>query len=251
MSQILTSSYKKNVNKKRIFYRKIIGFVVAIILIFLCLAIGLKGNKTSIYYVKNFYIVYADVFTNDNLATQMCTNVADKGGAGVVYQVQNKKYVVVSIYFNIDDANSVKKQTLSIFDTADILKISSAKLSKSVSKKINNCLEAKLYYQELYDFCEQLYSLCINIDKGQIGASEVYKQVITYKQKFNEYYRNLQKKEDKIFKQINNSIMLELSLINKFLDDALIANAVVKNIKKLYVNSIFEFIDMSNSVKYQ
>ena len=51
--------------------------------------------------------------------------------------------------------------------------------------------------------------------------------------------------------KVSRAIKTQNLKINKFLDDALIANAVVKNIKKLYVNSIFEFIDMSNSVKYQ
>ena len=228
----------------------LVGIILSVfIIIFVVVSVAVSNKKTKNYEAKSFYLVYAGKYTIANQATEACTKVSDKGGAGIIYAVGNTKFVVASVYFSQAEADKVKQQIVSAFNQSDILKISAPKFSKSVCNKIEQQFYCKLYYNSLYQLCKDLYSLTISIYKGELVANDVYKQIMKQKQLFAEIGAELKNNTDSISKIMQNSNLLVCEQINSFFSSAFVANNVAKHLKKLYVNTVFEFVDMCQAIK--
>ena len=223
--------------------------LLVVLFVFIIICVASTNAKTKPYGLKEFYIVYAGKFTVESKAAEVCTTVSDRGGAGVIYEKGNAKFVIVSIYFNLDDANKVKEQIKPVFSDCDILKITAPKLSKSSCNLIEKQQQCKMFYTNLYAFCKELYNLVLSVDKGEVTSSHVYKQVMQYKQKFVLISDKLKAQTDNVSKEMHSSLLIVEQQISSFFNSAFIANSVAKNLKKLYVNSIIEFASMCESIK--
>lgn len=250
MSKTLTHYYKNYylVHKKSHFKPIVCILLAGLILVFVVVMIAVSNSKTQNYGAKSFYLVYAGKYTITSQATETCTKVSDKGGAGVIYSVGNTKFVVVSIYFSQAEADKVKQQITPTFSESDVLKISAPKLSKSVCNSVEKQTYCKMYYQNLYSFCQDLYQLVIGIDTSTVSTNDVYKQIMKYKQLFVEVGEQLKTSSDAIGKAMYSSNLLVVEQINGFFNSAFVANNAAKHLKKLYANTVFEFVDMCQTI---
>ena len=249
MSKKLTQYYKKSIRKRP--YINIWAIVVSVIVItsFLMIALGVSAHKIKEYSEKNFYFVYSGKYTQINFANEQCTKVTDMGGAGVLYYVGNTKFVIINAYFNESDANSVKSKVVEMFSDAGVIKVTANKLSKKSAQHILSVSACKLYYRKFHDFCNSLYSMIIDYDLEKNMTSAVYKNVMLYKQQFQEISAQLQLNADDVSKNMYSSALLVIEQINNFFSSSFVSNNIGKYLKKMYVNAIIEFVDLCENIK--
>ena len=249
MSKTLTQYYKYY-KKNKTYTKKIIYCLCAfLLLVVFGISFGLSNSKTKRYSEKIFYLVYAGKHTLESKATEMSTTVSDKGGAGVIFYKENLKYVVVSSYFSEADANKVKEQIIGSFTNAGTLKIIAPKLSKKVCTLIEKQDSCKQYYKQHYEFCKTLYNLTLSVDKNEISGHEIYKIIMQTKQDISNISQRLKSNTEEISKNMYSSSLIVLEHINSFFNSSFIANSVAKHLKKLYINSIIEFVSLCEAIK--
>lgn len=209
----------------------------------------LSGKKAKKYAQKSFYIVYANKFVSDSLATEMCAQVSDRGGAGVIYAIGNTKFVVANVYIDNSSAKSVCAQIKDVYEFADILEIVAPKLKKSKCLQLENNTNFRQFYEMVYSACLELYGMVLQTDKGDLSCSECYKQIMKIKQNCEKLCEKLSESDDVISVSMYDSGLVLVQLVRTFFDSAFINNLVAKPIKKLYANWVFEFVNMCQRLK--
>jgi len=251
LSKTLTPYYKKfAVKKKKKRFKS--ACVLGILFVFVVMvagSLGIRQSKMQNFDAKDFFIVYTGKYILNSQATEACTKVSDKGGAGVVYSVENNKFVVASIYFNQTEATKVQEKIKTQFSEANILKISAPKLSRNTCKEIEKTAVCKLFYNSFYEFCQQLYTLTIKFDTSEVSESDVYKKILKSKQFLSDCESQLKKQNGEVCKLMQESNLVLVEQIDGFFSSVFISNNVAKYLKKLYVNSVIEFVNMCKTIK--
>lgn len=229
---------------------KIYFFVIAISVAVVMLMVSLFINKspTKFFNAKDFYFVYASKYTNRTKAQEMSVKVSDLGGAGTLYCVGNTIFVVISAYNTIADAQSVKEQVKTTFTDADIIKVSSKSFSKSASKSVHSLSPCKSYYTELYQFCMDLYTWGNSYDIGELDSSKLYKNIMRVKQNISNIMVGLKDLDNKFANCMYSSGLVMTEHIGSFFSSAFVSSNLTKYVKKLYINSIIEFLDMCSFI---
>lgn len=244
MSKTLTRFWTKN-NRWTI---AVVAVMVICLIATMCLGMVFSNKKVQKYARKTFYIVYADKLNSEILATELCAQVSDRGGAGVIYSVGNTKFVVVNVYFDYLSAKSVCEQIKEIYQSADILEIVAPQLEKSKCLQIESNTELSHFYEFLYSSCQELYNMVLQTDKGELVPNECYKKIMRIKENCEDFCTNLSSATDIGAVMCDSSLVLS-QLLRTFFDSAFINNLVAKPIKKLYSNWAFEFVDMCQRLK--
>lgn len=244
MSKILTRFSTKNGK-----WAIVVSVVMVICLVAtICIGTAISNKKAQKYAQKSFYIVYANKFNLDNLATELCSQVSDRGGAGVIYSIGVTKFVVANIYLDYSSAQSVRSQIGEIYESADILEISAPKLEKSKCLHIEGNTKLSRFYEFVYSSCQQLYNMVLQTDKGDLSSSECYKKIMRMKKNCEDFGAELSS-TDNVAVVMSDSALVFSQLLRTFFDSAFINNLVAKPVKKLYANWVFEFVDMCQKLK--
>ncbi len=218
-------------------------------LIMVCIGIANSNKKAEKYSQKSFYIVYVDKVNLASLATEKCAQVADQGGAGVVYSIGKTQFIVANVYMDYSSAKTVCTQICEIYPSADILEITAPKVKKSIALKLDSTASCKQYYEFCYSLCRELYNLVIEIDKGNIVASNCYKKVMDIKKKCQNYYSTITTQDDQVSLVMCDNLLVNIGQLDSFFNSAFIANIIAKPIKKLYTSWVFGFVDMCQQLK--
>lgn len=238
------------------FYFKFNKLIVALLCVaVLCCSVavfaGVETSKSKVkkYGEKVFYIVYSGKYLSTNLATEVCAQVADRGGAGVIYSVGNTKFVVANVYLDKESAKSVCSHISEVYPSADILSLSAPGLAKSMCLEIEKVEEFKQYYKFMYESCNLLYDLALSVDQDNLSASAYYKQIMQIKQKCQSLCEKLSKNNSQIGLTMHKTGLLVLEQVGNFFNLAFVNNSISKPLKKLYVNWAFEFVEMCKELK--
>lgn len=249
MAASLTSFYKnyskKSPAKEWHWGRTILvaALILAAVLVIICSVVA-QNKAAKVYASKNFYFVYAENCNSRSKATECAERVANLGGAGVIYNVGSSLFVVTSVYFADSDAKAVCQQISKTFPTAGVLKVSSAKVAKKTVKIIGQIPACKSYYTGLHRFCYNLQSWTAQLEKGDIDASKLYKNIMLFKQNVAGLAENLNEQDYDFAKAMYSSSLVINNQISSFFSSAFAGSDTAKYAHKLCVSAVVEFIDM-------
>lgn len=232
--------------------RLVVAFLCVILICSLIMVgIGVtKSNKRAEKYSqKSFYIVYADKVNSTSLATEKCAQVADQGGAGVVYAIGKTQFIVANVYLDYTSAKTVCSQICEIYPSANILEIIAPNMKKSLALELDSISSCKHYYEFCYLLCDELYNLALEIDKGNIVASDCYKKLMGIKKTCQDYCSVFVSSDDKISLAMYDNLLINIDLLDSFFNSAFVANIIARPMKKLYTSWVFGFVDMCQQLK--
>lgn len=195
---------------------------------------------------KNIYLVYCTKSDNMASAEYESKVVEDAGGSGVIYG-SRIKYIVASAYFDFQCAKKVTDNIKNQFSQAGVIKLD-CNLDKKQQKQINKILICKNYYEKLWDFCNEIYSLSIGLDKLEIKSSDVYHKIIDYRQQIKVLKDLLEKNNEKVAASCHSSSMVIIQIIDNFYQSAFVSSGLGKYLKKLLVMSCIELFDLKNLI---
>lgn len=219
------------------------ALIFAAVLVVVCSVIS-KNKAAKVYDAKSFYFVYAENCNTRAQATGCADKVSSMGGAGVIYNVGSRLFVITSVYFAEREAKQVSKQIEDSFPSAGVLKISSSKVAKKVAKTIGQLPACKSYYTELYGFCRNLHKWTAGLEKADIDASKLYKNIMQFRQNVSGLAENLKEQKYDFAKAMYSSCLVVNNQISNFFSSAFAGSDTAKYAHKLCVSAVIEFVDM-------
>ncbi|MBQ8468551.1 MAG: hypothetical protein IJ542_02215 [Clostridia bacterium] len=187
-----------------------------------------------------FYFVYAKKCNSIVAAEELCKDVANRGGAGVVYSAERQNYVIISAYLNKNDANNVQNAIKSTYLDSGIIEVRGAKQSK-LKKQFNKCSLYKNYYSLIVDLVGSCYELANAYETNKVSSSEVYRKTLSFRQRINDFKNSAKDNSDELVSKVYVSALVMSELIDDFYSSAFVSSSMVKYLRKLLVFSIIEW----------
>ena len=167
---------KKHNKKLKIFYiALIILFIFSIIfwIIFSIFNFFFIPKANSIQY----YAIYITLEAQDNqTAETKATKLKARGGAGVVFKLEQKFCAILSIYPNQEYANKVKSQLINQGFSPNILNLNTAKINLSKLDK-NQQEIAKNIHQKYLETINSLYDISTQLDTNILTESQAIMRI--------------------------------------------------------------------------
>lgn len=122
--------------------------VITLILFFLILVVVLlvfinNKKKENLFLPVNYYFVYADKHRKEQMLYTKKEEVKKLGGANEIYLHKNEHYLIVNVYLDKSEAETVLKNIKQKYSNAGVLRITTSTFSKSIKKEIVNSYEIK------------------------------------------------------------------------------------------------------------
>lgn len=166
--EIILIGKKRKHPKCRIFLIFSIIFLLIFFIIFLPIKSLFWTHSTP---TTNYYVVYADIDAKTyETAETKAIEYKARGGAGIVIKRENNFGVVLAIYPNKDNAQTVTKQLeqqniTAKIDTISLPNFSLNNMTKNEQKIVNNI------NQKYIDTLQSLYNLSYDLDTNRISQS--------------------------------------------------------------------------------
>lgn len=246
MQYCVTTSLAKRQYKHRL--KPVIFSILFFLIIFFITAILIISKRSNNYFLsKEFYFVCVGKSENESLLENEKSKIKDIGGAGLIIKNGEWFYVTSSVYFDEDDAKSVKSRLENAGFNAEILAIK----SKKIDKKYQNLFKQ---YQNHFDLFKFIYNLpqtletycyeyiCGRIKEGEfISSLTKIKLEIQSKQKLCEQEPN--DELNPLYNIINDIINNIDNLFNKFF----ISSKKESLCYECYSNVSYEFIKLCDN----
>lgn len=134
-----------------------------------------------------------------------------KGGAGYLYERDEKIFLLASVYENQTDAKKVKQNLASSGVSSSVIEISlsSTKISGTFSSDEKEVLLKAIksdfeIYQKLYDISISLDTLVCDLSKAKLDCSDVYANLVSTKSNFESFFKS--KLSDETFSKIQENL---------------------------------------------
>ena len=251
----MTKNYRKNFRRKS---KK--GFLFCLVLIMLGLVVTFNiadiissfiMGKGSIFYngniylsAKTFYAISIDSFEVFDDALECGGEVAQKGGAGYIYQ-SGEYYVLLAMYSSQLDAKSVQEKLREDKIESKIVNINIPKFTFKFSDKDEKIADVAKEFLKSFDF---LYDLAIKYDAGSASYEQT---IITIKNKIAEleYIRQVtpSSKQGLVIKEKSLKMIELLKSLTLVEKEGYLFNSTIKY---TYFEIVFDYIKLCKSISW-
>lgn len=244
---IIKKSKIKISNKKS----KLFGFICFVFAI--CIAyfiynissnlvsVSQQNESQVVINAKEYYAVSLVDYTNDEVAYQIAQDSKNLGGAGYVYNLQDRFYILVSVYEKEAEARNVKDKLVE----NNYKKASVVTLQAEEEKYLKSYINSAGFKQSLNIF-EDSFKLYLNLykkyDQNQISYTEAKRDILSlfnhYSNVVNEVVQSSNKFSDDRLKKLVIAEQNTLALLNSSSDIFVKEDNFSSNLKYACIQTI-------------
>lgn len=155
-------------------------------------------SSTVVSEAKTYYALSTNsASTKSELATDSKTTLQSQNGAGVIYEKDEKFFLLASIYENLPDAEKVKTNLKAQDIKTEIIKIelSSTSVDGNFSNEEKNilatCLKSKFeIFESLYDVAISLDTQVFDMKKAKLECNNIFSKHIERKANLETFFKD-------------------------------------------------------------
>lgn len=237
--------------------RRFLNILVFSLTLGLCISVGYllssaivsasgKSSAVSISSQKVYAISMQSKAVSDDFSIEKF-ELQSKGGAGYLYEKEEKIYLLASVYENQTDAKKVKQNLASNDISSSIIEISlpSVNFGGNFSQEEKDVLLTAIksdfeIYQKLYDISISLDTAVCDLSQARLDCSETYASLISAKSNFESFFKSKLSSENfsKILENLENSEEVLSNLVSETKETK--AQTFSSLIKLSYCKILFE-----------
>ncbi|MBR4408086.1 MAG: hypothetical protein IKT27_07195 [Clostridia bacterium] len=233
-------------------------FAIVSLLVCFCLSLTLADLFSNVITIKafnnisttgkqtgyNFYAISLFDASSESTAKEQVANVIKQGGAGFVWQKENKFYVLASAYLEENDAKMVKSNLEENGTSASVVKIHipeiaiSGTFSSLENTTLNSALKCfKTTYEKLYDTSVSLDTNLKTESESKLEVNEIKNDISKIEVAFSSVFDSKLTTNLLQIKIAITSLLTYLEDLTKFESNG--AQPFSYKIKNIYLQSLY------------